>query len=418
MIGSGGRVRSKKLLAIASVGLFIAASGLPAHASEEPSNGQLLYSRFVESWTSEYRLLDPVTGEDSLLKRFSGEAAYEATWSPDGTSVAFAKNTDFLDIFTLSLSGELQQLTSGSGYKNGPAWSPDGENIAFICTCPYGTDAYLVDKNGQNLKQLTDTPFERDISLQWAPDGESILMLEEGRTGPSTVYAINLATLERSVHATPPFGAQEIEWSRNGDRVVYQKATEDDGFRQVFVAGPRFEDPEQLTHAAGGSFLPTWSPDGNKIAFESLRTGRAQVYVMNSDGSEQTLVTLNDAPASAPTWQGCVGECPRVVTPPEPVVYERSVTLRLTKHLIARGQIQSSASGCFSGVQVVVERQTSTGRWRELKAITTNDDGIYRARIPDKTGKHRAVARNLELSSTDMVTCAEATSSTVRHRHS
>ena len=37
--------------------------------------------------------------------------------------------------------------------------------------------------------------------------------------------------------------------------------------------------------------IPTWSPNGRKIAFVSDRAGSAEVYVMNADGSRQRRLT-------------------------------------------------------------------------------------------------------------------------------
>jgi Tol biopolymer transport system component len=34
-----------------------------------------------------------------------------------------------------------------------------------------------------------------------------------------------------------------------------------------------------------------WSPDGSKIAFLSFREGKAGIYLMNSDGSEERHLT-------------------------------------------------------------------------------------------------------------------------------
>jgi Tol biopolymer transport system component len=38
-----------------------------------------------------------------------------------------------------------------------------------------------------------------------------------------------------------------------------------------------------------------WSPDGRKIAFDSLRDGNAEIYVMNADGSDQRRLTRTPA---------------------------------------------------------------------------------------------------------------------------
>ncbi len=36
---------------------------------------------------------------------------------------------------------------------------------------------------------------------------------------------------------------------------------------------------------------PVWSPDGTRIAFESYRDGKSEVYVVNIDGSGLTRLT-------------------------------------------------------------------------------------------------------------------------------
>ena len=51
---------------------------------------------------------------------------------------------------------------------------------------------------------------------------------------------------------------------------------------------------------------PSWSPDGSKIAFQSDRDGRDQIYVMNADGTGQTSLSDNTAfdeePAYSSGW--------------------------------------------------------------------------------------------------------------------
>ena len=69
--------------------------------------------------------------------------------------------------------------------------------------------------------------------------------------------------------------------------------------------GPRtrLDQPRPTTDAAKDS-RPAWSPDGMQIAFSSDRDGNWEIYVMNTDGSDQTRLTsnslLDDGPDRSP----------------------------------------------------------------------------------------------------------------------
>jgi TolB protein len=62
----------------------------------------------------------------------------------------------------------------------------------------------------------------------------------------------------------------------------------------------------RLTMNSARDASPAWSPNGKKIAFFSARSGANQMYLMNSDGSNQSPVS-NTAFASGgePEWQPC-----------------------------------------------------------------------------------------------------------------
>jgi len=49
----------------------------------------------------------------------------------------------------------------------------------------------------------------------------------------------------------------------------------------------------RLTNNTYSEFSPTWSPDGSKIAFVSDKDGDAEIYVMNTDGSNKTMIVDN-----------------------------------------------------------------------------------------------------------------------------
>jgi TolB protein len=58
----------------------------------------------------------------------------------------------------------------------------------------------------------------------------------------------------------------------------------------------------QLTHDAGNSDYPAFSPDGTKIVFIPYRKGIGQVWLMNADGGQHPLTTSAGDKDQTPDW--------------------------------------------------------------------------------------------------------------------
>jgi TolB protein len=67
---------------------------------------------------------------------------------------------------------QLIKLTSGESSNYFPSWSPDGKKIAYTSSGPYpkGSDIYIIDANGSNIINLTDTPDIDDYLPVWSPE--------------------------------------------------------------------------------------------------------------------------------------------------------------------------------------------------------------------------------------------------------
>jgi Tol biopolymer transport system component len=79
----------------------------------------------------------------------------------------------------------------------------------------------------------------------------------------------------------------------------------DGGPPEIWVMHADGSDPVQLTNSPGPVAIngqPDWSPNGQRIAFMSTRTGNAEIFVMSSDGSEPTNLTNHPATDQSPVW--------------------------------------------------------------------------------------------------------------------
>jgi Tol biopolymer transport system component len=245
-------------------------------------------------------------------------------------------------IYTINQDGsQLTQLTDeitdGSfvGLNFDPTWSPDGTKIAFstarktheldIISNPYApspsADIYIMNADGTNQTRIT-TNMEPDRSPSWSPDGKNIAFVafrkecngQELKWGSyADIYIINvddsqLTRVTTCLHVLGP-----IAWSSNGQKIAFSLSDEDPdslNHLDIYVINVDGSGLKRLTTAFGEDRSPQWSPSGQQIAFMSRRDntptdappGTGEIYLMNSDGSEQINITQSPWHEDTPSW--------------------------------------------------------------------------------------------------------------------
>ena len=87
-------------------------------------------------------------------------------------------------------------------------------------------------------------------------------------------------------------------WSPDGRHIAFV-SSRDDNF-DIYVMESDGSNQRRLTNHSGPDDSPTWSPDGRYIAFRSRRDGNSGIYVMESDGTN--LRQLTNSWGSSPSW--------------------------------------------------------------------------------------------------------------------
>jgi len=263
----------------------------------------------------DYNQICMVNRDGSGLLQITHERVnhYYPSLSPQGEAIIYASNQSrgTFDLYLLILSTSQQiELTHEIGNVFSPAYSPDGKKILFINKAnDEPTGLWIMDSNGENArlvyggrKQAGVNPL---VSAAWSPDGKQIALVMT--VDQAFEYEIFLLDVD-SADAPPrrvTYGllgiTGSVSWSSNGRYLLLSAGPplDKDIFRYEIETGI-------ISHltAGGNNNSAVYSPDGEWIAFNSLRNNdQADLYLMRADGTDLQQITDNPEPDWQAQWE-------------------------------------------------------------------------------------------------------------------
>ena len=182
-----------------------------------------------------------------------------------GTQIVWESNrfNSRNEIFKMNADGSgTVRLTNIAGNNREPAFSPDGSKIAFASSRTGKRNIFIMNADGTNQTQLT------------------------------------FLTLFSNFAGRPSF-------NHNGTRIAFESQRGDLNVSNwdIYSINADGSNEIRLTTATGQDQSPSYSADGGKIVFVSVRDGvGTEIYIMNADGSNQTRLTNNTSDDFEPTF--------------------------------------------------------------------------------------------------------------------
>lgn len=258
---------------------------------------------------------------DARPEEVPGTAGFDwrnrrADWQPNGDLVAFAHPTsdNELDLVVIDTStNEVVDQLEVDGAQGSVSISPDGQKLAFSQTVDSNMDVYVWDRSTDETTRLTTNPGDDD-SPEWSPDGTHIVFEREATNG-NDIYIMDVdgSDLQR-ITDTPNINEKLPEFHPTDDTlVVYhqQESGQDFGIYVHDTDEPMIDSGVKVIDTPAFEMRPTWSPDGEFIAFDSDTNGNLDVFVIPFQGVDDSpaprdAIQITDGPhdEQSPAWGG------------------------------------------------------------------------------------------------------------------
>ena len=228
-------------------------------------------------------------------------------WSPDGASLRFWQQDPRNEAESLwevsAQGGKPQPFLSGWKYDTGdPAWTADGNYFLFVSSPAGGSGVWARRENCNPIRwrcrepqQITAGLFANSEPLP-SRDGRKLFVISGEYKQEVVRYDLKSRTF---VPYLPGLLAAEPDISPDGKWVAYARLPE----RTLWRSRLDGSNAAALTTPGAEAYCPHWSPDGKQIAYMAVsKQKQYKACVVPADGGQPQELVPGAGEEGVPTW--------------------------------------------------------------------------------------------------------------------
>ncbi len=333
------------LIPVLAVFLFSACSKSKTNSDNSPEDEAIIIGKTTQ--TLESPIMTP-----EVLWMFGRIGEVEL--SPDKTTVLYSvayysvkENKGNRELFTMKADGsDNEQITKTPHSEYSAVWTPDGKQIAYMSAQSGSMQIWTMNPDGSGAKQISDIP-DGINGFKFSPDGKKIVYAKEVKVDKTvqdiypdldkanariitdlryrhwdtwvdtyqhlfvadfnqTELTGSIDLLEEAAYDAPlkPFGGMEqVAWSADSKTIAYTSrkkvgreyaiSTNSD----IFLYHLETKEHKNISQGMMGyDIAPVFSPDGKKIAWESMErdgyeSDKNRLFVMDLETGEKSDFT-------------------------------------------------------------------------------------------------------------------------------
>jgi len=221
--------------------------------------------------STDLRLWNPTTGEETVLTRTPRRDERWPTWSPSASELAyvFKDARGPVGIALYETESRRTRVAARAARREPfvrPAYAPDGRRLVAERRSPGHNGQLWLIEPGRAPRSLTKGTDYNDGKASFAPDGASLVFTRRrSGGGPGDVARLDLASGEVTLlDSLPDADDHSGKLSPVRDELVF--VSDRDGSRDIFLVELPDGVPRNLTRTPDlHEGAPRWSPDGERL---------------------------------------------------------------------------------------------------------------------------------------------------------